>query len=279
MPRKTTSVAGWGLAFVLLVGPTPQAQAEVILYQTGFESPPFTVGNLQGQAGWRSQFANNTSGVVTTANPSSGNQAMQILGSRLAPRFAGDTLLWGSYSIAPLNYDAVARGTPYVLTEADIRLDGPLTGPPIAGDLISANLAVFAGPDALRAGELYLSSDGHLYGAGFGLSYLFGVPVALGEYHRLGVGVDFLSRRVDYFLDGNLLGSTTLNPAITSNLFFRPNFRVLAVNPPVAFNPADYNGYYDNIRIVAFPEPGTLALVGVALAGVVVARPWRRRPA
>ena len=37
---------------VAVLGFTSPASAQVTLYQTDFENPPFTLGNLVGQDGW-----------------------------------------------------------------------------------------------------------------------------------------------------------------------------------------------------------------------------------
>ena len=89
------------------------------LYQTGFEPPTFTAGQpVDGQESWFA-VVGSAAGIVTTNEPASGVQALQVNGGSL--EFSSpDGLYEGVYSSTNLFN---VGSSPRFLIQADIRLD------------------------------------------------------------------------------------------------------------------------------------------------------------
>jgi hypothetical protein len=265
------------LALVLAVLGSPLPVPAVAIYATGFENPPFAPGSLLvAQDGWVGVSTPNLSpnaAVISTALPFSGLQSVRVRGSDLESAALTPVLdAVGSYWI-PVNYDAHGQ---VVRVEADVRLDGPVLG---SGDLFSANIAAISGIGAV--GELSLSSDGSLIGyTGRGTGQLFIKPVRLNEWHRLVIEVDFSARAYAFWVDDPFLYWFPFGADQTSDVLLRGSMVVYA--RPDGFLPgfqrSAFTAYYDNFSITtsAVPEPGSLTLCGVAVAGLL-GFGWYRR--
>lgn len=244
----------------------PNLAKAAVIYQTGFENPPFPAQEwttpVQPDGWFRLATAPGTTVAVTTNNPASGQQALQIqtssdiLSTRALKRF-----------IPPI------EGRSRVSLSVDVRLDGPDTGEGIDADLLSAN--IFA-TDNLGGflGEILLSSNGNAYTAGNSGSYLHETPFTLGEYHRVSLISDFSNATTDFFIDGQFIGSQAFNPSATG-------FSGLALAPlSVQFAEANqYTIYYDNVTVETLPqapEPSNLisftVLGGLLLGSRMVKR-------
>jgi hypothetical protein len=179
-----------------------------------------------------------------------------------------------------LNYNPLGNNTPVVTVQASVRLDGPSTntGGGINDDLISANLSVYDETGFFIA-ELILSSNGTAYAFAGTNVYNFGTPAALGQYHTLGLELDFANRRTTFFLDGLRLGSLGFG-GVSGLRFGGTSLTLLAFDDPI-LNPALYTASYDNLSIsaAAVPEPASVATFGLLSAGLAVARRLKRRPA
>jgi hypothetical protein len=267
------------LALLLLASHAPAVKA-ASLYQTSFEAPDFVAGQLVDGQGGFTAINSRDAGVVSTENPRTGLQSLQVNGANLELNASG-SLYRGTY--APiLNYDPLAAGMPIVEVQADVRLNGPSTntGHGTDDDLISANLSAFAG-NGFRIGELILSSNGNIYafsGMNPGEAYQFGTPFNLGQYYTLGLRLDFALRTTEFLLDGRSLGTLPFSNLVTSDVFMFATTRVLAVNDP-AIDLSRYTANFDNYSVTAVPEPGGLALLGSGCLGVVgyACRGCRRR--
>ncbi len=241
-----------------------------VLYDTGFETPAFTAGNvLSGQDGFLALYGDVAS-TIGTAHPQAGNQAVQVSGSAL-PSLGSGTFLVGSETYKPLDYDT-ATGLSTIDLSADVRLDGPATP---NNDQISANLVLNSGAGDIL-GELALSSDGHAYAFGSKASdtYQFGTSVDLNTYHNLRMVADFAGKSVTYYLDGTLLGSLGFDSSVTSTVFGGPSLAVIAVDD-ASFDRTPYTAYFDNLTVSSVPEPSALALL--AIGGVTLGRIRLRR--
>ena len=253
---------GIGLAMTLAGA---RASRGDLIYQTGFEaSEGFTAGGpVSGQANWL-QTSGPAAGIIGTANPASGQQDLQVNGSGLEffPSFG---LYSGSYRYNTL-FSGVAN--PRVLVEMDTRLDGAQTFPPISGDLISADfvLSDIAGME--------ISSDGHVYADDENNNfYQFGTAVTLGEYHRLGILLDFASAQESFYVDGSFLGTLAM-PSGGPTSFY--TYAALIGLPDAdSYAHGDYTSYFDNLSVRSVPEPSSLLLIGVG--GLRPASYGRRR--
>src|SRR5689334_24892731 len=94
------------LLVALIAALAPLAHADVVLYSTGFENPPFTTGPIAGQDGWN-VFG---PGISTVENTfvKTGSQAVFIDGSTASQS-------------GPFHSD-FSTGTPFVDLSADIAI-------------------------------------------------------------------------------------------------------------------------------------------------------------
>lgn len=264
---------------LLLVGLASGTARAGVLYATGFEDPPFAAGSqLVGQDGWIAPAGfSPAAAAISTAAPAGGLQGVRVLGADLATnpdlaQFGYDAI--GSYR-RPVNFDALAAGTPVVRVQADVRLDGPQTAQTpdrVTGDFVSANVSLVS-PDGTLA-ELSLSADGHVYGYGPATSYLFGVPYALGGYQTLAVEANFLTEVVGFYLNGVLLGTESFAGLGYSPGLVSRGSMVMYANLPgtvPGVERGDYTAYYDDFSITAsaVPEPASVSLLAAGGLGLL----------
>lgn len=220
------------------------------LYQTGFEPPTFTAGQpVDGQESWVA-IVGSAAGIITTNEPASGVQALQVDGRSLE-FFSPDGLYEGVYSSTNL-FDA--RLSPKFLIEADVRLDGPQT----TANLINANLFVANTQDLLAQSNL--SSDGHLYGQTTSSLQQFGAA-SLGMYHHLSILLDITSLQETYYLDGNSLGTLPIPSSVLTDPNFVLGVGLIAAPDTGSFSRANYTAHIDNVSITAVPEPSASVLL------------------
>jgi hypothetical protein len=262
---------------VALLGWLHPTQASII-YGTGFENPPFAAGSqLVGQDGWVvPDFLSPNAAIITNAVARSGSQSVQIRGADLvsAPQVMPDYDAVGSYR-RPVNYDA-SSGTPIVLVQADVRLDGATLG---SGDSFTATIAARSGNGGV--GELGISSDGFIYGynGNFGSPLLFSTAASLGDWYTLGILLDFAADTFTFLVNGVSFGTFSFEPGFTSDVLLRGSMVVYARPDTSVYQRQNYVAYYDNFSIRVVPEPSAFALtmIGVvALAGVCRLKQARR---
>lgn len=248
------------------------------LYSTGFEDPPFTHGSpLLGQDGWSTAippFLNPTAAVVTNDLAQSGSQSLKIAGADLVAAPEVDPLaVVGSYR-RPVDYDASA-GLPRVLITSHVRLDGPTLG---TGDFFAANIAARSGDGGI--GELSISSDGNVYGytGNFDGTTLVSRSITLGEWHTLGISVDFDADTYSFLVDGSSLGTFPFESGFTSDTLVRGAAVVYGFpDSPDAgssFHKDQFIARFDNFSIETVPEP---ASTGTLLGGALTLMAFRRR--
>lgn len=260
----------------LLSAALPSASA-VTLYSTGFEDPPFANGSqLLGQDGWSlaiPPFLNPSAATITNTVAQSGLQSVRVRGADMVNAPEVDPLAAvGSYR-RPLNYDTAAAGTPFVLIQSSVRLDGPVLG---TGDFFSSNIAARIGDGF--AGELSISSDGFVYGYdGTGdPARLFTAPITLNAWHTLGILVDFAANTFAFSVDGTSSSAFAFPSGVVSDVLVRESLVTYAYPDTATNHRSDFTAYYDNVSAVATPEPTSavmLSLGGIALVS------FRRRHA
>jgi hypothetical protein len=251
-----------------------------VLYSTGFENPPLANGTqLLGQDRWFDAippFLNPAAAVITNEMARTGSQSLKVAGSDLVAAVEVDPLaVVGSYR-RPVNYDA-STGPSTVLITSDVRLDGPVLG---TGDFFAANIA--ARSEDGGVGELSISSDGKVYGytGNFGGTALVSTSITLGEWHTLGILVDFASNNYNFLVDGTPLSATPFNfeAGFSSDLLLRGAAVVYGYpDDPAADSlskKSNFTARFDNFSIESVPEPGTAFTL---FAGSFSLLAWRRR--
>jgi hypothetical protein len=252
------------------------AQAATV-YQTGFEG--LTPGSqLLGQDGWTNAippFLNPQAALIANVKPKSCTQHVRIRGADLnsAPEVGPQYAAVGSYR-RPVNFDASAHANHLVHLEVDVRLDGPVAG---NNDFVSGTLAARSNDGTV--GELGISSDGKVYGylpgTGIDTPPAQSANVTLGQYHRIGMDVDFLANTTQYILDGVPLGAPlAFDPSFASDLLLRGAIVAYARadNPPLTR--AAYTLEYDNFSITSTPEPGSM--LGIVFGAMLLKSRTRR---
>jgi hypothetical protein len=237
---------------------TVPIKQEILNYQTGFEAPTYVPGPLAGQDDW---IVYSGLAEISTTNPKSGDQSIEVLGDWLDKTMG--YVIWASHRRI-FDYDTLANGTPVIEASVDVRLDGPDTGQGPAHDLLSVNLVVLGRSlDGFPSlGDMILSSTGQVFifgSTGSGYSYLGQVPAEPGKYHRIGTQTDFITRTTHFFVDGDFILSLPLNPLITTNILRRISLAVGALNDPNYINVSDYTAYYDNLSVRAVVVDSTKA--------------------
>lgn len=265
------------LVLVLIACDKPVRAA--IIYQTGFEGPKFLANQpLAGQDSWDNQFYDGSylgpNAFVSLVHPSTGLQSLEVRGGDLTTLSSGYAV--GSYR-RYVDYDVASSPLSTIRISVDARIDGPPTEATpdfVTGDFMSANLVGFT--DAGEVGEMYLSSDGHIYGTSVNGGYLFAYPAELGQYHTMRMDFDFAERTASYFVNGDRLGTEPFDPLNVSTVFSRGSLLSLVLDPDTLNRDRfHYAARFDNFSIKAVPEPNSAILGCIAvgsISGVVTGR-------
>ncbi|MFN0126746.1 MAG: hypothetical protein ACKV19_08680 [Verrucomicrobiales bacterium] len=265
------------LTLVGLLAAKPVTSFAAILYATGFEDPPLANGSvLLGQDGWSTAippFLNPNAAVITDAVARSGSQSLQVAGADLVAAPQVDPLaVVGSYR-RPVNYDA-SSGLSRVLITSDVRLDGPVLG---TGDFFGANIAARSGSGGV--GEISISSDGKVYGytGNFGSPVLASTSITLGEWHTLGIDVDFAADTYTFLLNGSSLGTFPFEVGFSSDLLLRGSAVAFGfpdeAAPDSQYKKSNFVARFDNFSIATVPETNTTFFL---LAGALGCLAWPR---
>lgn len=210
-----------------------------IIYQTGFESPTFTVGPLAGQDGWNVFSGGGTPNAVTveTAVADSGSQAVEV-----------NTVL-ASGQTGPYRYDPTSPSDTIVTMQADVMLTSSSvqTSWQFAG--ITPALQFMGGFNVLSDGTLQIITSGFPATA---------PVIARDVWNEWQVVYNFGSQSFDIFVNDSLVAAD--EPFLTTSSTFGEGLFD-------TFNAAGGNdkGYLDNYSITSVPEPGSLVLLGSSM--------------
>jgi hypothetical protein len=211
-------------------------QAQTVLYQTGFETPGYVVGNLAGQNGWTSgsSLSQNAAQIVAA----SGGQEVKISGSLVASN--SPNFYYCSFSKSLTNYNPVASGHPVVDFSAEVwQNQGPTT---------SQSSWQFAFFDLLdqngnNYGDFAIDKNGIVF-AQNGVSVVSDGRTVTNGFHNFTYELNFTNSTITIFLDGFSCGSMAF-PSNSSNELssVRITFQ--------CSNPIDATLFVDNLSITA----------------------------
>ncbi len=134
--------------------------------------------------------------------------------------------------------------------------------------------SVFVG--AFQRSIIWLSSDGHVHVAS-GTEQHTGPAYLFGQYNKLEARFDFPDQKTIYFLNGTEFDQDSwadLGATITE--FSTPDLQLGELHASGAYDPLNYQGYFDSLEISAVAEPGSLALLAGGFLGLL-ARGLRRQ--
>lgn len=226
----------YSILAITLLGSTINIAQATILYSTDFESPTFSVGSIAGQGGWN---ASGASGTIQTSIVGSGSQALQVSPGQtaLAP-FGGFSV--GS-NLLRIEFDMRRSGAN---GQAALSISGDGT-PKFVGQLMTNPSAVAIGNTNSSIPWQSFTND---------------------IFHQVAYELNFSNLTMEGFVDGVSIGTLAINntvlPSNINYIYF------------YSFSNTDATLYIDNLRIseATVPEPGSLALLGIGLLGLVAAR-------
>ena len=233
-----------------------QAQADII-YQTGFENPPFTLGPIAGQDGWAVFSGGGTPNAVTIQNTVffAGSQAVEINTSAAS----GQT---GPYraDTSPASDTIVTMRAEVMLTSSSVQTAWQFAG--LTGSLGT----FFGGFNALADGTLQIITTGFPVTSS---------PVITRDVWNLWeVDYDFKTQTFNILINNSLVAANEpfLNPATVFGTGLFDTFNATGGNDL---------GFIDNYSITgaAVPEPGTFVLFGTGCLALLVSTKMKsRRP-
>jgi hypothetical protein len=247
-----------GIVVLLFLGCVREAAAG-ILYQTGFENPPFTTGAVAGQDGWQ-VFGISAGATVQNSVAKTGTQALLVNGAATPNNQTGP---WHSDP-----FDTTTSTNNTIVVDADVLLTSSSNQTAWQFAALTPNLGTFFGGfNPLADGRLQLIT------AGFPVT----TPVITRDvWNHFEVRYDFPDQTFDVLINNNL---------VAENLPFLTPQTVYGTFLFDTFGGGNDQGYLDNLLIQDVPtpqptpEPSAIVLLGIGgltLLGYRLRR--RRRP-
>jgi len=243
-----------------------------IVYQTGFESPDYNLGNLIGQNNWSQYdadlpFANVTVQSDVVRPITGGSQAVRFQSTGPSSNeFTDFTDVWSTDSGVS---SALIANEPIVRIQWDM-----MRGLVGAGETPTASWGI----DIYDTNANALAATISVYDDGIGPAVAgtddFGAPVFLGDASDRGtwdtylVELNYQTRLYSVFLNGTQLGDAQAIAAAADNGIGDVDF--------LAWTRGTDSAYFDNLSIStsAVPEPATLS--ALAMSGLLLGRRVRR---
>ncbi len=231
------------------------ASADVVLFETSYEAPEYTLGALSGQNGWIDyEFGNFGNQVVNSGPARSGSQSLRL--GKLAGQGAyGTTQRSGPFSTS----------LPQVIVEHSIYLEGTNGWNLGPGDYTQGSPFSLYGPSDVFISQIVVFQGLNVQFAGVD------VPIATDTWLDLKLVLDFPTQTATGYLNGNLIGTEPFaNPA--SQLALLEVYGLMGFTTP---GPSP-SFYFDDLRVTAVPEPGSAGLI-LAGAGLIAMAVRRQR--
>jgi sugar lactone lactonase YvrE len=218
------------LCLAVLSALPPLAHADVI-YQTGFEPPTFTAGQLSGQDGWGIRIGPAANITVQSDTVFTGSQAVRFDANGTLARIT-----------KPISYDSTTTTDQLVAISVDVQISA--SAAPSAWDLI----VVFDGPGGYL-GTISVHPTGELYLSIGNASQSSGVFLQRGAWNHVELDVNFANRTISGYLNGIAISRPFPYLAGNANNLGRIGFQLAA--GPIGTDTA----YFDNFSIVSKPAP------------------------
>jgi hypothetical protein len=233
------------LGIAILFGHSSSVSADTILYQTGFEAPAYSLGNLAGQDSW-SPLAVLTP-VVQSATTFSGSQAAHFNATGLT----GQTIVG-----RPITYNAL--GNPESIVRFTMR--AMITS---AATTSNWNIFSISSSAGFLAQTLVVQSrNARISGGGAATGSIFIQPDVWNQYE---MNVDFANQWATAYVNGEFIGQRPLSVNPATNIT-RVAFGVNSL-------PGTDSIFYDDLLVMSIPEPGSMALLSCGAMPLL----WRRR--
>lgn len=245
---------------LLVAGVLATPAGAQILQSTNFEPPTFTTGDLEGQDGWTGlgTAASDPGTALIQTAIAKGTQALKI---DTSPLFDDPTFFYKP----GLNYDATGKK---ITVSYDINIQ-PRSNPANPTDRSSFIVGLFNSGGAAET-FVGIANDGSIYynDAAGGAFYTLPNPITENSgWNTISYTADFNTGAVAISLNGTLLP--------ISDAVLDPTAGSVIADLDIAARPSGYDqAVFDNI-VVSAPEPGSLALLVPAVAGLMAKR--RRR--
>ncbi len=234
--------------------------ADINIYRTGFENPPFVAGSqLLEVDDWSTAippFLNPNAAKITNLVARKGKQSVEVRGADMIPAVEVNPFYdaVGSYR-RPANYTVTPTAS-LIRMDADLML--ATSTPKTPGDFACMTIAARSG-NGENLGETGICSNGIVEGAVFDagpadpFAFVKG-GVRFNKWYHLTMYLDFKNRTTTYMIDDHFVGS--IQAPSTSNVLLR-GAMVTYVRPAgdKTDNPSstknDYTFRFDNFRISA----------------------------
>lgn len=256
---RTFWLCAWG---IVLLGSSALSSSAAGVASFDFEPPAYTTGAIAGQNGWVAQGngSDDASAAVVQTAIAKGTQALKI---NSAP------LLEDAFFYQPgLNYDATNK---IVNLSFDINIQ-PRASAADPTDRSSFVVGLFT-PDGNVLTFAGVADDGSIYynNAGGGGSFTLANPITeTSGWNNISLTADFATGGVSIALNGSVL-------PIADALVDTSNGSTIGDIDIVAL-PSGYDqAVFDNVSVSAsnVPEPGSIALLGLGVAGLLARRRGR----
>ncbi len=239
--------------FLFLLSLSAAAVSAANIYSTGFEGPTYSLGTLSGQDGWGGGLLPAVQNTVFN----SGAQAVGASGSQQ------------SYTTRGVSYNSIGNPDQTVDVQVDFYLDPNASGQIFTIVGYSATTGFMGQIVVFSSGVMQIGNVGGFTG---------NQNLSKGVWHTVRSSLNFGTQTASGYLDGVFFGSIALDPSATPTDLVSVG---LGINN--ASQGQTGGAYWDNLSVTstgasagAVPEPGTLTLLGLGIAAILVGKSLRR---